>query len=74
MPYGRPGAYWLLLGPDVQLMRTEYDLERAAVLVEQSAYPEAAEFAARHALNPATEQEALGLFEPTPPRPGLPQP
>lgn len=28
MPYaGRPGAYWALLGPDVELRRTEYDLD-----------------------------------------------
>jgi len=30
MPYqGRPGAYWALLGPEVELRRTEYDLELA---------------------------------------------
>jgi predicted phosphodiesterase len=28
LPYeGSPGAYWALLGPDVELRRTEYDLE-----------------------------------------------
>jgi putative phosphoesterase len=31
LPYeGQPGAYWALLGPDVELRRTEYDVERAA--------------------------------------------
>jgi putative phosphoesterase len=31
LPYeGKPGAYWALLGPDVELRRTEYDVERAA--------------------------------------------
>jgi putative phosphoesterase len=31
MPYeGNAGAYWALLGPDVELRRTEYSLERAA--------------------------------------------
>jgi putative phosphoesterase len=31
MPYQAPGgAYWLLLGPDVELRRTDYDRERAA--------------------------------------------
>jgi predicted phosphodiesterase len=31
LPYeGEPGAYWALLGPDVDLRRTEYDVERAA--------------------------------------------
>ena len=30
MPYeGRPGAYWALLGPEVELRRTEYDVEAA---------------------------------------------
>jgi putative phosphoesterase len=30
LPYeGRPGAYWALLGPDVELRRTEYDLDEA---------------------------------------------
>jgi len=30
MPYqGAPGAYWALLGPDVELRRTEYDLDEA---------------------------------------------
>ena len=30
LPYeGRPGAYWALLGPDVEHRRTEYDLEAA---------------------------------------------
>jgi putative phosphoesterase len=31
MPYeGVPGAYWALLGPDVEFRRTEYDLDEAA--------------------------------------------
>ena len=31
LPYeGRPGAFWALLGPDVELRRTDYDVERAA--------------------------------------------
>jgi predicted phosphodiesterase len=68
MPYGRPGAYWLLLGPDVRPMRTEYDLERAAGLVRETAYPQAEEFASRHVLSPASEEEALALFEQARPR------
>ena len=64
MPFGRPGACWLLLGPDVRLVRTEYDLARAAALVRATSYPQAEEFAARHVLDPAPEQEALALFEP----------
>jgi predicted phosphodiesterase len=31
LPYeGEPGAFWALLGPDVELRRTEYDVEQAA--------------------------------------------
>ena len=40
MPYeGRPGAYWALLGPDVDQHRTEYDLERTAELYRASGVP-----------------------------------
>ena len=65
MPYGRPGAYWLLLGPDVRPIRTDYDLERAAALVRDTAYPQAEEFASRQVLRPQSEEEILRLFEPT---------
>jgi putative phosphoesterase len=30
MPYGSPGAFWALLGPDITLRRTEYDVNVAA--------------------------------------------
>ena len=36
MPFGAPGADWLLLGPDVQLRHTDYDLERAAAELAQA--------------------------------------
>jgi predicted phosphodiesterase len=63
MPYGEPGAYWALLGPDVVLCRTPYDLERAADLIRRSRYPDAAEFAERNVLRPPTAEEALDVFE-----------
>ena len=28
-PRARPGAYWAMLGPDVELRRTEYDVDEA---------------------------------------------
>lgn len=65
MPYGRAGAYWLLLGPDVRHMRSAYDLERAAELVRQTSYPRAADFASRNVLEPDSEADALGLFDQT---------
>ena len=42
---GRPGAYWALLGPDVDLRRTEYDVERAVRAYEESGHPAAAQLA-----------------------------
>lgn len=67
MPYGEPGAHWLLLGPDVQLTCTTYDLERAAEQVRRTSYPQAAEFAAANVLAPRSEAEMLRLFEPISP-------
>lgn len=40
-PYeGRPGAFWLLLGPDVSHVRAEYDVQRAAEIMRNSGYPD----------------------------------
>ena len=35
----KPGAYWLLLGPDVSLRRTPYDVASAAARIRASGYP-----------------------------------
>jgi predicted phosphodiesterase len=41
MPYeGRPGAYWALLGPDVEFRRTEYDVAAAAEAIRATTYPD----------------------------------
>jgi len=41
MPYeGRPGAYWALLGPDVVLRRTEYDVGGAVSRLRGSGFPD----------------------------------
>jgi putative phosphoesterase len=62
MPFGRPGAYWLLLGPGLDLRRTDYDLGLAAARIRATAYPQAEEFAARHVLQPASEAEILARY------------
>jgi len=62
MPYGEPGAYWLLLGPNVQLRRTPYDLAKAAERIRDTKYPQAQDFAARNVLQPPSEREALEVF------------
>jgi predicted phosphodiesterase len=47
LPRGARGAHWALLGPGIELRRTEYDIEAAAELVRASGLPSAdAAFAA----------------------------
>ena len=42
LPYGAaPAAYWALLGPDVELRRTDYDVSRAAAAYRESGFPNA---------------------------------
>jgi len=62
MPFGEPGADWLLLGPDIQFRHTAYDLAHAAERIRITDYPQAQDFAARNILNPPTEQEMLEIF------------
>ncbi len=62
MPFGDPGAYWLLLGPEVEFHRTEYDLEVAASRIRRTHYPEAEEFAAHNVLLPPAEEKMLQAF------------
>jgi putative phosphoesterase len=62
MPFGDPGAYWLMLGPGVQFRRTSYDLSDAAQRIRSTGYPKADEFAARNVLQPPTEKEMLAAF------------
>jgi putative phosphoesterase len=62
MPFGDPGAYWLLLGPTIELRRTMYDLEAAADRIRRTTYPQAQEFAERNVLRPPAEAEMLEVF------------
>ena len=62
MPFGRPSAYWLLLGPDIELRCTDYDLVLAADRVRRTSYPQAEEFAAKYILTPPSEEEMLTVF------------
>jgi len=62
MPFQEPGAYWLLLGPDIQLRHTTYDLATAADRIRNTTYPQAEDFAARNVLQPPSEEEMLEAF------------
>jgi putative phosphoesterase len=41
LPYeARPGAYWALVGPDVELRRTDYDVAAAFAAYRESGFPD----------------------------------
>jgi len=65
MPYAdRPGAYWLLLGPEGYEFRwTGYDVEVAAQEIRVSGYPQAQEFAEENVLKVPLATEATEIFE-----------
>jgi diadenosine tetraphosphatase ApaH/serine/threonine PP2A family protein phosphatase len=62
MPFGEPGADWLLLGGDVELRHTDYDLLKAAERIRQTNYPTAVDFAEDNVLRPPSEEKTLKLF------------
>jgi putative phosphoesterase len=63
MPFAPPpGAYWLLLGPGVQLRRTDYDFNGAAARIRETTFPQAEALAVRYVLRPPSEAESLALF------------
>ncbi len=59
MPFGRRGADWLLLGPEIELRHTEYDCERARRLIPETGFPRAPEF---DMLNPPPAEKMLELY------------
>jgi putative phosphoesterase len=62
MPFGAPGAYWILLGSGVELRHTHYDLEGAAAAVRATAYPGAEALAAGNIVEPPSEAAMLEAF------------
>jgi len=60
-PFGKPGAYWVLLGPDVQLRYTPYNLAQASEQILATSHPQA-QTAAHNILYPPSEQDILELF------------
>jgi len=62
-PYeGRPGAYWALVGDDLEFRHTDYDLEGAAAAVRATTYPRAEAVASENILRVPTREEALAEF------------
>jgi len=61
MPFGEPGAYWLVLGPDIQLRRTPYDFSQAAERIRPTSYPQADSFAGCNVLQPRGAEDAASV-------------
>jgi putative phosphoesterase len=62
MPFGEPGADWLLLGPEVELRHTNYDGMTAAERMRATDYPNAREFVAQYVLQQPSAAKMLDLF------------
>lgn len=62
MPYGKPGAYWLLLGQNVEFRFTPYNLSMAAEIIQKTDYPGAKEFA-ENILHPQSEGSVLEILK-----------
>ncbi|MGE0362869.1 MAG: metallophosphoesterase [Vicinamibacterales bacterium] len=62
MPFGDPGADWLLIGDEVSPRHTRYDLDAAAARVRATAYPQAEAFASGSILRPPSATEMLAAF------------
>jgi predicted phosphodiesterase len=65
LAYGGFGAHWALLGPDVELRRTEYDREGAARRMRKSlrSPSEDLERMIEHLLRPPSRDETVSFFE-----------
>jgi hypothetical protein len=61
LQFGERGAYWALLGPDVDLRRADYDYEAAAALVRAKPGPLAERFVER-ILSPPPAETAVARW------------
>lgn len=59
MPFGPPGADWLLLGPGIELRHTNYDRDDAGRRIATTGFPSASEF---DMLNPPAAEKMLELY------------
>ena len=59
MPFGPPGAEWLLLGPGIELRHTNYDRDGAGRHIAATGFPNAPQF---DMLNPPAAETMLELY------------
>lgn len=64
MPYeGEVAAFWALLGPDVELRRTTFDIERSIDAVLGSGWPEAETFVEENLRKAVRREDVVPVFE-----------
>jgi predicted phosphodiesterase len=64
LPYqGEPGACWAVLGPEVELRRTTYDVEAALAILLSSGFPSAADIFPESLRGTITAESATQHFE-----------
>jgi predicted phosphodiesterase len=64
LPYeGRAGAFWALLGPDVEHRETSYDLGEAVQRLRDTGYPDLEEMLGGSLLEPVSPDEVSRYFE-----------
>ena len=64
MPYeGRRGAFWAVLGPDVELRWSEYDIEAAAMAMREREAPNVEEQLVKYLLEPPDPTDVTAYFE-----------
>jgi putative phosphoesterase len=64
MPYeGEVAAFWALLGPDVELRKTSFDVERAAEAILASGWPEADGFVRENVRTAVRREDVVPFFE-----------
>jgi predicted phosphodiesterase len=64
MPYeGEVAAFWALLGPDVEMRRTSFDVERSIEVLLTSGWPDAQSFVDENLRVAVDRDEVVVLFE-----------
>ena len=64
LPYqGEQGAFWALLGPEVELRRTPYDVDAALASLSSSGFPSAADVFGESLRGAASAESATAYFE-----------
>jgi predicted phosphodiesterase len=64
LPYqGAPGAFWAVIGPEIELRRTSYDADAALASLASSGFPSAAEIFGESLHGTASAESATAYFE-----------